>query len=165
MATPTRKPRVIPSLLDRLLGHGQPPGTDDPATSRSADYTLRDLEVDLLRDLRHLLNTRCANVVWPDDLPVLNRSLLAYGRPDFGVISLDEVSQFPARIQQIIEEFEPRCQDVTVEMLSRPTTVDRSIELRVEMTLKAELAAERFVFTSKYQPTTGAFDLQSETDA
>jgi type VI secretion system protein ImpF len=164
MAKPTRSPQLVPSVLDRLLGRSMVHRDDlgRPGAQRTANYSLRELEDDLLKDLGHLLNTRCPNVVWPTDLAELEGSLLAFGRPDFGIISLEDVKELPQRIQTVIETFEPRCESARVELISRPTTVDRTVELRVEMTLRADLAGERFVFMSRYETATGKFNLTAE---
>jgi type VI secretion system protein ImpF len=161
---PPRKPQVVPSVLDRLLGRGLAvrSGDDRRNPQAAGDYSPADLEADLLRDLGQLLNTRCPYVIWPADLKPLDSSLLAYGRPDFGVISLEDVQQFPEQIRAVIQKFEPRCEEVRVELVSRPSTVDRTVELRVEMTLRADLAGERFVFMSRYETATGKFELSAE---
>ena len=70
---------LVPSVLDRLLGHE--PGAENPYGNRT--QLLRHLKASLRRDLENLLNTRCRCGSFPAEYKELQRSLVNYGIPDF----------------------------------------------------------------------------------
>src|SRR6266545_3142344 len=77
--------RITPSVLDRLIDY-EPEVTQEPLASRSKN--LRQLKQSVKRDLEWLLNTRQVAGGLPPGLRELNRSVAAYGLPDFTVISI-----------------------------------------------------------------------------
>src|SRR6266542_5705646 len=85
MARTDNEVRVTTSVLDRLLDY-EPEITREPIASHSK--SLRQLKQSVKRDLEWLLNTRQVAGGLPPGLKEINRSVAAYGLPDFTVISI-----------------------------------------------------------------------------
>src|SRR5215510_13261049 len=100
--------RITPSVLDRLIDH-EPQSSREAPASRS--QSLNDLKDAVKRDLEWLLNARQIVGGLPPELKELNRSLAAYGLPDFTSISIKSPSD-QKRMQRVLEwtisAFEPR---------------------------------------------------------
>src|SRR5687767_11599797 len=85
MARPTLDQNLTPSVLDRLIDK-EPRVSSEPPAARSAQ--LSGLKEAVKRDLEWLLNTKQPIVRLPAGRNELERSLLAYGLPDFTTASL-----------------------------------------------------------------------------
>jgi type VI secretion system protein ImpF len=151
---------LVPSLLDRLLD-------DDPAATRDAprarSQVLSELKQSVRRDLENLLNSRWRCEALPDDQDELPLSLVNYGIPDITGASLGSAAnreQFRQVIERVIRHFEPRFQQVTVEMLENAEPLDRALRFRIEALLYAEPAPEPVVFDSALQPATGNVEVK-----
>lgn len=139
--------RATPSVLDRLVGVGQE--DDDP-------YTLSRLREDVRRDIENLLNTRVPYLqIAVEEFPELMSSILAYGRPDLGMLKTNqEMTRFRQRLEDGIRNFEPRFHSVEVELVGLPTSTDRSLKLRIRSTLRVE-PSYFFDFDSNMDMATG----------
>src|SRR5262245_32896636 len=105
---------VTTSVLDRLIDY-EPDVSREGIASRSKN--LRQLKEALRRDLEWLLNTRQVAGGLPPDLEELNRSLAAYGIPDFtnlNIANLDDQKRIRTEIEEAVRIFEPRLDSVSV---------------------------------------------------
>jgi len=146
--------RVLPSVLDRLLGGS---GGD---SSQSRGQQLTELRDAVRRDLEALLNAhRYARSLAPG-MPELERSLLQYGVPDFLTINAGapEVrEEFRRAVEECIQRFEPRFKSVSVTLISAGDADDRTLRFRVEALMYAEPAPEVVSFDSRLDPSSHSF--------
>jgi type VI secretion system protein ImpF len=148
---------LMPSILDRLLG--QPAPTDDEI-DRNRTQLLRNLKIVLLRDLEHLLNTRCRCGSYPPELSELQTSLVNYGIPDFTGANAGSFvgrQDFLAVIRSAIERFEPRLQRVKVVLHNDKAPLDRVLRFRIEGVLVTDYDDEEVRFVSTMEPTSGKY--------
>jgi type VI secretion system protein ImpF len=160
MAKHPSEPSLLPSVLDRLLD-------DEPDVHREAPsgphQLLRDLKQSVRRDLENLLNTRVRYHTWPPHLTELKQSLVNYGLPDFTAINLSSAhdrQNFCKVIQAIVQQFEPRLKNVSVEPISSSEPLDRTFHFRIDALLRTEPSPERVVFDSNVEPATGDVEVQ-----
>lgn len=153
--------RVTPSVLDRLLDY-EPEVSREPIASRAK--SLRLLKQSVRRDLEWLLNTRQVATGLPESLKEVNRSLAAYGLPDFSNIG----PQNPAdqkrmlnEIEETIRTFEPRLEDVVVTM-EPARDLERTMRFRIDARLKVEPAPEPVTFDTVLQLGSGQYIVQGE---
>jgi len=114
MAELTTREKLQPSLLDRL--------TDDEPDRKQESRERRVLSLSrlrqcVLRDLEWLLNTgNLASTEDLDDHPLVARSVLNYGLPDFAgsFASNVDVRAIEQAVRQAILDFEPRILSRTV---------------------------------------------------
>ena len=78
--------RITPSVLDRLIDY-EPELSQEPAASRAR--SLRELKQAVRRDLEFLLNTRQVAGGLPVGLKEVNKSVAAYGLPDFSNVNVN----------------------------------------------------------------------------
>ena len=141
------------SILDRLLD-------DEPDAGREAvpkmSCTLRELRINVKRDLESLLNTRRERL---DEVPnesEIARSILAYGLPDltaFSMTSDDDRNQVQAEIERAIAAFEPRLANVHVRL--RPARdADRRLHFEIDAYLRARPAPQHVVYDAVLEPVT-----------
>jgi type VI secretion system protein ImpF len=159
MATPARRMNITPSVLDRLMD-------DAPQEPRDGSSTLsQDLELfktQVRRDLEAMLNTRQES---PGDLsgfPELERSLLAYGLPDFTTFSLQSETD-RARMQQAIEtairRFEPRIMEAVV-IVEAPEQRNQQLAFRVEGYLRVDPVPAPVSFDAVLQLSTQQYHIR-----
>jgi type VI secretion system protein ImpF len=160
MATIKADQPLVSSVLDRLLD-------DDPTVSReppkSRHQVLRELKLAVRRDLESLLNTRRRCRGWPAGLGELDRSLAAYGLPDFTgatMASPEARDQFRRTLENVIRTHEPRFKRVAVQMLGNIEPLDRTLRFRIDALLHADPAPEPVIFDSALEPTTGTFQVK-----
>ena len=149
-------PRLVSSVLDRLLEDSVQTVAALPP-SDGAD--LRQLTLDVGRDLENLLNTRRRCKACPPELQELNRSLIDYGIPDFTGLNMGaeaEQEQMRLAIERAIRQFEPRLANVVVAVQRNVDRADRRLHLRITGVLRTEPVPERVVFDSEVQPSTAA---------
>ena len=77
MSRADSRPRVLPSILDRLID------PDSEGTAAIRGYDVQRMIDSVRRDLEELLNTRQSHQGLADDFVELHDSLLTYGLPDF----------------------------------------------------------------------------------
>jgi type VI secretion system protein ImpF len=138
--------RVVPSLLDRLIDL-EPRQTRDLPASR-AD-TVRQFREDVQRSLEQLLNARNPFFDLPSEFSEVPRSVIAYGLPDFGSISIEsrvDLGRLRAGIEAAIRAFEPRLTGVVASFPATPPTGERALRIRVDARLLIEPAPEAVFF-------------------
>lgn len=144
------------SVLDRLIVR------DDDPRDQKPSAVLRDIRESVRRDLEDLLNTRPRWNSWPEYLHELDDSLANYGLPDF---TGSEVSapmnhgKFSRILQRIIETFEPRLTNVTVQTMSKTEPLNRTLSFRIEATLRIEPIEEPIVLDSTIEPISATFSV------
>ena len=162
----TDEKQLVASILDRLLDDS--PDQTHELPPRPAAL-INDVRASVCRDLRGLLNTRRRLVGASDEYPELEDSLVNYGLPDLQSYEVrdDRGHQSLCRmIQETIERFEPRLQDVRVTQkdLDRKT-MGRQAEVRVlsfqiEAVLVVEPMQEPVVFTTMLDVSRSEFDVK-----
>jgi type VI secretion system protein ImpF len=159
----SRDARLAPSLLDRLIDldpdlERDPPvlPVQQPAGQRAA----------LRRDLEILLNTRCRPAPPPPDLGELTDSLVSLGVEDFFAASLVTDMQrqaFAAALQARIARFEPRLENLSVDILSDPVPARRSLRLGISAQYRARPGLPPLVFETRMDPVAGRFTVTEGT--
>lgn len=138
MPPPIQQIGLTPSILDRLID------PESAGTKIMAGYTADKMFGAVLRDLEDLLNTRRTAGVIPDEFDEIQTSIYAYGLPDLS--SADAAvthsrSELAAAIKTVIERYEPRLQDIYVELLNpEDDPVRQAVKFRVD----ARLAVDPF---------------------
>jgi type VI secretion system protein ImpF len=151
--------RVTIPILDRLLDY-EPEISHEPVASRSK--SLRQLKQSVMRDLEWLLNTRQKVDGIPSDLTEVNRSVVAYGLPDFTTINHKnpaDQNRIRRTIESAIAFFEPRLEDVIVTIESSSET-QRLMRFRIDARLKVDPAPEPVTFDTTLQLTSGQYSLK-----
>lgn len=146
---------LLPSILDRLLDNNPEQKNETPPDRAQR---IRDLRASVRRDLENLLNTRVSLVECPPELTHLSVSLLNYGVPDFGALTMgarDRREHIRKRMEVAICAFETRFQHVHVEIAESST--QGSLRFRIEGTLYAEPAPEPVQFESQCIAPLGEF--------
>ena len=147
--------------MDRLVDMAPGEAADPPvglAESRAR------FERSVLRDLEWLLNTR--QTIEPagrKSHPEVFRSLHNFGIPDVTSLSADSKesrSYLLERVREAIRIFEPRLQDLDVVAFPGEDGT-RSVRFRVEGTLVMQEDAERIVFDTVLETTSGTFAVDS----
>ncbi len=138
-------------LFDRLLQG------DSIETDRNADNAMRELRESVRRDLEMLLNTRPVG-----DLPMamdeLATSVLSYGLPELQNQNLATPAQqegFRKKLETVIRRFEPRFRELSVELVSGDSTLDRTLRFRMRAVLQADTTSEEVVYDTVVDPATG----------
>ena len=147
---PAAPPRL--PLFDRLLQG------DSIETDRNADSALRELRESVRRDLEILLNTRPANPDPVDGLDELSMSVLSYGLPELQSQNLATAAQqevFRRQLENVLRHFEPRFRDLTVELVGRDSTLDRTLRFRMRAVLQVDSTTEAVVYDTVVDPATG----------
>jgi type VI secretion system protein ImpF len=145
----SRDQRLKPSVLDRLI-----------VREESSGPTLRDIKEWLRRDLEDLLNTRPRCRSWSPGLTELEDSLVNYGPPDFTGLHLGgpaNQESFRQSVQDVIERFEPRLQNVRVHRKTKANSLDRVLSFRIEATLCVNPIEEPIIFESTLKPLSAGF--------
>lgn len=153
--------RITTSVLDRLIDY-EPEATQEPLASRSKN--LRQLKQSVKRDLEWLLNTRCIATGLPPDLPETNKSLAAYGLPDFTSINVrseDDQELMRKAISAAIKLFEPRLEAVTV-TFEPMYEGELMMHFRIDGRLKVDPAPEPVTFDTVLEPIHHQYVLQGE---
>lgn len=153
-----RKQLKAASLLDRLLDAASEYHFEQLARQSQQLDGLCD---SVRRDLENLLNTRQRYFSWPKELTELERSLVAYGAPDFMSSQLEArtVQQsFCNSLTQIIKHFEPRFKEVSVSLLQQKEG-ERTLRLRISGLLHASPVPEPIILDSILEPETQTFSI------
>jgi type VI secretion system protein ImpF len=148
------------SLLDRLIDVAPREPMDPPATRKDSVAAHR---ASVLRDVEWLLNTRSTTVDVPASLPELKRSVFTYGLPDLTSIGTDSAEArigLVRRVKEVIESFEPRLKDVHVQM-GEADEAERRVHFRIEALLDMEPDAERVVFDTVMEVSSGDFSVSA----
>lgn len=144
------------SILDRLIDY-------DPGLSREADpsrpKSLRQLRDAVRRDLEWLLNTRQVELALDPDLEELNKSVAAFGLPDFAHLNAhkpDDQKEIRRQIEDALSFFEPRLDGVVVNF-QPPQSNDRLMHFRITARLKVDPEPEPITFDTVVQSGNGQF--------
>lgn len=151
--------QVTPTLLDRLID--QNPGCDQESATEWNNGLIA-LKESIRRDLENLLNTRLTVAVDYQRFPELKRSILNYGLIDFSQVPLESESdqkQFAARIEQVIELFEPRFSNLSVELFNK----DKNQKRMLYLTISATMQLEAQLITVAYQSQVDVLDRHLES--
>ena len=147
------KRRLASSVIDRLLN------TSTELTSlRTGGQNLRQLKLNVGRDLEDLLNTRRRCIESPADCRELKDSLVEYGIPDFTGLNMSvpaERERARLEIERVIRRYEPRLKSVVVTAQANANKFDRTLRLRITGVLKTDPVPERVVFDSELEPAVG----------
>jgi type VI secretion system protein ImpF len=149
---------VQPSLLDRLTDL-EPEVAADRATTRDASE--RDFRASVQRDVEQLLNTRRSIVRPEGPLPLLARSVHAYGLPDttgLSAASDGNRKELLATVADTLRRFEPRLTDVEVTVREGQ---GHALELRfaIRATLRMDPSPEQIVFDTVLEVASGSYDV------
>lgn len=156
MARQTTKlpPRL--SLFDRLLQG------DSIETDRNADRAMRELREAVRRDLEILFTTRPRYLSIAPELEELRLSLLSFGVQDLQTQQLataTQQEQFRLKLEALIRKFEPRFRDISVELVARTDTLDRTLRFRIQAVLQTDATAEAVVYDTVVDPVSGGLVL------
>lgn len=161
MGSSDGKQRLVSSVLDRLIEDSTPPNR---AAALSDGEDLRQLTLEVGRDLEHLLNTRRRCKACPPELQEVNKSLIDYGIPDFTALNMSAPSERERTrlaIERVIRQFEPRLKNVVVTVQPNVDRADRRLRLRITAVLRTEPVPERVVFDSELQPSTARIQVNA----
>jgi type VI secretion system protein ImpF len=153
--------RITPSVLDRLIDY-EPEFSQEPPASRAK--TLRQLKQAVRRDLEFLLNTRQFADGVPAGLKELNKSLAAYGLPDFSAVNVnspEEQTRLRRLLETTISTFEPRLKGVKV-TLEPMRGIERALRFRVDARLQVEPTPEPVTFDTVLQLHSGEYKVRGE---
>jgi type VI secretion system protein ImpF len=153
--------RITPSVLDRLIDY-EPELSNEPAASRAK--SLRQLKQAVRRDLEFLLNTRQVAGGLPVGLKEVNKSVAAYGLPDFSnvnVSSPDEQMRLRRVLETTIATFEPRLKGVKVTFEPLRGT-ERALRFRVDARLQVEPTPEPVTFDTVLQLHSNEYKVRGE---
>jgi type VI secretion system protein ImpF len=157
MTTAERTVRL--SVLDRLMGDGEPPAT--------WNESVRRLKMSLLRDMEWLLNTRRIQEPASDRYPEVQHSVYHYGLPDISSMSKDAETvrtRLSAYIEETIRLFEPRLSSVRV----TPTSDEEerhAVRFSIDAVLNLDPNPERIVFDTVLETASGDFQVNTEAHA
>jgi type VI secretion system protein ImpF len=159
---PPAKPQqpLLPSLLDRLIDE-EPDQSTEPLWRGS--YRVDELREHVRRDLEFLLNTRHgrADLLTPER--ELSISTLAFGLPDFtGVVGggLESRERIRSAVERSIRDYEPRLQQVQVEVVGNQEEHDRNVRLSIRAVLCVNPIEEPVVFDTTVESTTGGCEVR-----
>jgi type VI secretion system protein ImpF len=153
--------RITPSVLDRLVDY-EPEVSQEPLASRAK--SLRQMKQAVRRDLEYLLNTRQVATGLPPGLKELNKSLFAYGLPDFSAMNVnspEEQTRLRRLLETTISLFEPRLKGVKV-TLEPLHGVERTLRFRVDARLQVEPTPEPVTFDTVLQLHSGEYKVRGE---
>ena len=149
------------SVLDRLIDTEPGLPSDPPPTLAGS---VRQLKVNLRRDLEWLLNTRRPPLAIPEDFEETRKSLLTYGLPDITSMSRDSMATRSALLREVeeaIEHFEPRLADVRVQLVeSEGPNAVRELRFVVEALLKMDPNPEQVVFDTVLELASGDYSVK-----
>jgi type VI secretion system protein ImpF len=158
MARSDNEVRVTLSVLDRLIDYEPEISREAPA---SRSKSLHQMKQSLRRDLELLLNTRQTQEL-PADLKELNKSVAAYGLPDYSsanVKSPSDQNRMRRELEGLIETFEPRLSNVTV-TLEPAREHERALHFRIDAQLMVDPAPEPVTFDTVLQLINGEYQVQ-----
>ena len=150
---------VTLSVLDRLIDR-DPRTSSEPPLSRA--QSVRQFKDSVQRDLEWLLNTRRIAVPPEESLRELNRSVYAYGMPDFTAYSLSspkDRTRLLRSLQAALKLFEPRLANVVVVPLESEGVAARTLRFRIEGLLLMDPAPEQVSFDTVLELTSGQYEI------
>lgn len=160
MASSGSRPRVQPSVLDRLVDHDVD-GTGDAPEGWGGSVARYKRSV--LRDMEWLLNTRRTPGPVPEDLPLVRSSVYRYGLPDLSSLSADSPGDrrlLLREVRETLKSYEPRLGDVRVSAADPAEASRPEIRLSVQGLLLMEPEPERVSFDTVLELASGHFDVE-----
>lgn len=154
--------RITPSVLDRLIDY-EPELSHEPLDSRAK--SLRQFKQAVRRDLEYLLNTRQVVGGLPPELKEINKSLAAYGLPDFSTVNVKspaDQSRMQRALEATISRFEPRLRAVKVTLEPTQRETERALRFRVDAHLQVEPALEPVTFDTVLQLHSGQYQIEEK---
>lgn len=116
------------SLWERILGKEKANEQDSLASA-------------ICEDLKRMLNTRKSLFQAINNLPNTKKSVLNYGIDDFNFGSVgaeEERKELATQIHQVIREYEPRIENMVIEILENKHKEDRVLRLDIKAELKTK---------------------------
>lgn len=154
--------KVPTSLLQRLCDE-QP---DQPSEVETKILmSIAELQQDIRRNLEGLLNSRKELTTVNSRLHAVTQSILYYGIEDFTQLkySLREQQQaLCLQLRQAIHCFEPRLQQVDVELLSKEEAVNRRLYLRISGVVQLRPMPKNIAFETSLDIVKHTFHLNEE---
>lgn len=95
----------------------------------------------ICEDLKRMLNTRKSLLLTGEQFPNAKRSILNYGINDFNFGSVgteEERKELAKQIHQVIREYEPRIENMIIEILENKNKEDRVLRLDIKAELKTK---------------------------
>ncbi len=154
--------RVQLSLLERLVDR-EPENRSEAPLSRA--QSLRVLRSAVRRDLEWLLNTVRAPDVVPPGMTECNKSLLAFGLPDFTSTTLNSAhdeQRLLRSIESAIRLFEPRLSRVRVSARGKLSKQMPALHFQIEAMLMVDPAPELILFDTVLEVARGSYQVKSE---
>lgn len=156
-----REPEYVLSVFDRLYDDRP----DEPEETRPRWFGSRtEIRRSVFENLRWLLNARRSLLEFPAGRSLLDRSVLAYGLPDFSHMTIetaDQREELREAIESAIRRFEPRLTRVRV----RPPEEDqgnRDLRFQVDAVMLLRPAPEFVSFDSVLHLPVREFELPRE---
>ena len=146
-------------LLERLLGKA---GKDLVGSESRGYQFVHELRESIRNDLQNLFNSRQRVISTPRSLKLVDKSLLNYGLPDlsgYNFASSSSRKTLCDDIENIILNYEPRIQKVTVTSEGGFDPEDANIYFKVEVVVHADPAPAVLVFNSAVNPITQFIDV------
>lgn len=116
------------SLWERILGK-EPTNEQDWLVSS------------ICEDLKRMLNTRKSLYLGNEHLPYTKKSILNYGMNDFNFGSVgteEERKELAKQIHLLIREYEPRIENMIIEILENKNKEERVLRLEIKAELKTK---------------------------
>lgn len=116
------------SLWERLIGK---------EISSEQDWLAKSI----CEDLKRMLNTRKSLLLSDEQCPNVKKSILNYGINDFNFGSVgteEERKELANQIHQVIREYEPRIENMIIEILENKNKEDRVLRLDIKAELKTK---------------------------
>jgi type VI secretion system protein ImpF len=162
MARRGQTPQFNHSLWDRLtdpsLIHGENVGLTESGQ-------IEQIKQEVRRDLEWLLNSRRLNFEIPPEMQALERSIIRYGLPDLGSLDLAnprEREQFRAVLAAVIRDFEPRLDQIEVQLRDAAPQGGRpQVHYRIEAVLKLDPTPLAVAFDTVLELGTKSFRVES----
>jgi type VI secretion system protein ImpF len=147
---PSTPPRLLPSILDRLVD-------TESMGGRVAGYDHRQMMDAVRADMEELLNAKLTCQDLPAEFEETAKSIVAFGLPDLS--SIDASDKFArdglARaVADTIRLFEPRLRNVRVLVVDDKTKLMLSLKFKIEAELNVDPAPE-VGFETVLELTTG----------
>ena len=154
-------PRLLPSLLDRLLDD-RPHQSTEPSGLRT--FSLAEYKASIVRDLEVLVNTRQSLVADElDGFPHLAGSILEYGMPDFtsrSVLDPHDRRLIQQQLERAITTGDRRFHRVRVQLLAQQDG-HRMLTFRVDAVLRLQDISRQVSFDAVLQVNTQEYTVQN----
>ncbi|MBI3898978.1 MAG: type VI secretion system baseplate subunit TssE [Gammaproteobacteria bacterium] len=151
---------ILPSLLDRLIDEDPQEALEAP---KSAAILLKEIKVQIRRDLENLLNTRLYRQQALGAYSELKQSVVNYGLPDFSRVQFGSATyreEFRLTIENTIRMYEPRFRRVHVEIAEVGEQYERTLYLKITALLMVEPDPVPVLFDSRIRALDRALKLQ-----